>query len=98
MSYPTLALLAQASQTPVRVEHPPKHLDGLTLVEPAAQTPLHYLRDGCVVLYKRPRSNVWHQIRLLLRDYIEVLNDTSHRFNGGWQISLWLKRSSSFSK
>ncbi len=67
MSYPTLDLLAQASQTPQRVGRPPKHLDGLTLVEPAVQTPLVYMRDGCVVLYKRPRSDVW-QVRFRLFD------------------------------
>mgnify|MGYP006284927305 CR=1 FL=1 len=63
LAYPTAQFFSQHSeQAP-----PPSTLSNLRLVEEEvpADKQLHYMRDGCVVLYKRTRSSVW-QVRFKL--------------------------------
>ena len=67
ITYPTLALLVQGSNTPARMGRLPSSLALLNLLKPKAKHELHYLRDGCVVLFKRPNSDTW-QVRFRLYD------------------------------
>lgn len=81
ISYPTLALLAQHSQAPANaVALRTNSLFQLVLVNTTAaeNTQLHHLRDGCVVLYKRGRSDVW-QVRFKLFDQKWHRATTRHR-------------------
>ena len=78
ITYPTLAVLEQASLTPARMGRPPSSLALLNLLEPKAKHELHYLRDGCVVLFKRPNSDAW-QVRFRLYDRKWQRFSTHHR-------------------
>lgn len=78
--YPTLAQRGLHSQTPsnalaTRIDWRSQ----LRLVDTQQKRgELHYLRDGCVVLYKRERSDVW-QVRFKLFDQKWHRATTKHR-------------------
>jgi hypothetical protein len=80
ITYPTLAVLELASNSPVRMGRLPSRIAQLNLLEtkPKAKHELHYLRDGCVVLFKRPDSESW-QVRFRLYDRKWHRFSTHHR-------------------
>ena len=78
ITYPTLAHLEQSSLNPARMGRPPSRLALLKLLEPKAKHELHYLRDGCVVPFKRPNSDNW-QVRFRLYDRKWHRFSTHHR-------------------
>ena len=71
LAYPTAQFFERVAhpKTPDPEKSSPENLIKLKLV--ASRKPegrqLHHMRDGCVVLYKRDRSDVW-QVRFKLFD------------------------------
>lgn len=64
LTYPSFWQSEGADSVPT----PSPTLSSLTLVgSKTAKGDIHHLRDGCVVLYRRPRSSVW-QVRFKLFD------------------------------
>ena len=74
LAYPTAQFFESvtASRTPEPEKSSPENLTKLKLV--ASQKPegrqLHHMRDGCVVLDKRDRSDVWQ-----VNDFIQEFED-----------------------
>lgn len=78
ITYPTLAHLEQSCLNPARMGRPPSRLALLNLLDPKAKHELHYLQDGCVVLFKRTNSDTW-QVRFRLYDRKWHRFSTHHR-------------------
>jgi integrase len=82
LAYPTAQFFE--GETPSRTPDPEKsNLENLTKLKlVASQKPegrqLHHMRDGCVVLYKRDRSDVW-QVRFKLFDMKWHCYSTKHK-------------------
>jgi integrase len=82
LAYPTAQFFegGTASRQPDPEKSSPENLPKLKLV--ASRKPnggqLHHMRDGCVVLYKRDRSDVW-QVRFKLFDMKWHCYSTKHK-------------------
>ena len=82
LAYPTAEFFegGTTSRTPDPEKSSPENLPKLKLV--ASRKPnggqLHHMRDGCVVLYKRDRSDVW-QVRFKLFDMKWHCYSTKHK-------------------
>ena len=78
LSYPNPQQLAEIGKAHIKNSAP--ILNSLRLLEGAKKQneELHHLRDGCVVLYKRDKSEVW-QVRFKLFDMRWHRFTTKHR-------------------
>lgn len=72
------ALVEQANSSPLLNQAPASNIHQLRLVRGDDKNELHHMRDGCVVLYKRDRSQIW-QVRFKLFDLKWHCFTTKHR-------------------